>query len=150
MSRVMMKVGRGALSPADAFAAERLRERRYKIGDVVAVEIKKARNPRFHRLAHQIGTLVIQNIEEFAGYDAHHVLKRLQLESGVGCEETAIKVAGLGMVMHRTPRSLSYESMDDAEFHAVVSGLCNHIVKQYWPGLEPDEIERMAEAMVDV
>ena len=148
--RLMLRVTKGALEPADNFTRQRMREKGYHVGDLVAAELFKIRNPGFHRLGHQIGTLCIRNIEDFSTYtSAHAVLKRLQLESGVACDETAIRAPGLGMVLHRTARSLSFIDMDEGEFHETVRGLCRHIAATYWPSLTPAQIEDMASAMVD-
>ena len=148
--RLMLRVTKGALEPADNFTRQRMREKGYHVGDLVAAELFKIRNPGFNRMGHNIGTLCIRNIEDFNRYtSAHVVLKRLQLESGVGCEETAIKVPGIGMVLHRTAKSISFSDMDDGEFHEVMRGLCRHIAATYWPSMTAERIEEMAECTVD-
>ena len=80
----------GYLYPADSYAASQLRARSYKTGDVVSVSITKLRSPGFNRLAHKIGQLVVANIEDFHGMDAHKALKKLQLEANAACEEVVI------------------------------------------------------------
>lgn len=148
--RIAMVVDRigdaGVLRPADSLAAGRLRARGYRKGDAVFVEVRKPRNPRHHRLAHALGALVSEQVDDFHGLDAHSVLKRLQLESGAGCDEIAVRLAGQ-MVMYRIPRSLSFESMDEGEFTETFRRLCDHIAATYWPGLDPEEIENMAQMM---
>lgn len=110
--------------------------------------LSKQRSPGYNRLAHQIGTLCRENIEAFEHYtDSHQILKRLQLESGVACEETAIMVDGYGLVTHRVPLSLSFDQMDEGFFRECVSGLCKHIEKKYWHGMEEGAILHMAELM---
>jgi hypothetical protein len=90
--KLMFKVAKGALLPADSFTHERLRVRRYRIGDLVSVSISKIRSPGFNRLAHRIGQLVVENIDDFRGMSSHEALKRLQLEANAGCEEMALKI----------------------------------------------------------
>jgi hypothetical protein len=68
--KIFMKFQEGALVPVDDYAIHQLRERNFKIGDVVAVEISKQRNPGFHRLSHTLGKLCAANIDEFRGKDA--------------------------------------------------------------------------------
>ena len=147
-----MTVRRGrdgfALVPADALAEERLAERGYADGDSVSVAITKARNPRFHRLAHAFGRMVCENVPGFEHAGPHGALKRLQWESGIGCDEMAAKVPGAGIVPIRIPLSLSFSSMDEAEFREVLAGLCDHVAREYWHGLTVDEIESMAAVMV--
>lgn len=146
--RIALRVVKGALVPADPFSAERLRQRGYRIGDEVSAELRKARNPKFNRMVHQLGQLLIQNVEAFAHYtDAHAVLKRLQIEGDIACEHVAILVPNLGMVEQRIPLSLSFETMDEGQFQEVYAAFCRHIAKTYWPELTPDQIQPMAELM---
>ncbi|WP_165856750.1 DUF1367 family protein [Marinobacter sp. JSM 1782161] len=146
--RFPLRVKKGGFVPADVSARARLRDKGFRTGDLVFVEFRKPRNPRFHRLAHALGRLCSENIDAFTGMDPHQVLKRLQIEAQIGCEEMAIVVPGVGKCLHLIPRSLGFESMDDGEFHEVIAGFCRHIAKNYWPTLEPEKIEEMAGLMV--
>jgi len=146
--KLMMRVAKGSIVPADAYTAGLLRNRGYKIGEIVAATITKPRNPGFHRLAHQIGALVAANVDQFDGMQAHQVLKRLQIEGRIGCEEIGIMVPGYGYLMQFIPLSLGFESMGEEEFHDVVRQFCTYIAKTYWPSCTPEEIEDMAQAFV--
>lgn len=146
--RYALRVIRGGYAPADAFTAASLRKR-HRVGDLVFAEFKRPRNPGFHRLAHQLGTLLAENIEAFAGLDSHDVLKRLQIEANVGCDEIGLNFPGIGPCSYRIPRSLSYESMDDDEFHAVIAGMCTHVSAKYWRDCTPEQIEAMASVYVE-
>lgn len=144
--RIALRVAKGCLRPADGLSEARLRAKGFHIGDLVFAELKKPRNPGYHRLAHQLGMLIADNLDEFDGMDPHAVLKRLQLESGIGCEEIAYKINGM-TVVQRIPLSLSFESMDEAEFEGVFRGMCRHLSKLYWPSASPDEIAAMLDLM---
>lgn len=146
--RFPMRVDQGCFVPADLSCQMRLREKGFRTGDLVFMEIRKPRNPRFHRLAHALGQLCSENLEAFEGMAAHNVLKRLQLEAQIACDEMAIIVPGVGKCLHLTPRSLSFESMDESEFKEVIAGFCQHIVKHYWTTLTPEQVEDMAGVMV--
>ena len=122
---------------------------KHKAGELVFAEFTKPRNPRFHRLAHSLGALIADNIDAFAGLDPHAVLKRLQIEGGVGCDEIALNFPGVGPCSYRVPRSLAYESMDETEFHAVIAAMCGYVSTKYWPSLTGDQIEAMADAWVE-
>jgi len=124
-----------------------LRERGYHTGDVLAAELRKPRNPGYHRLAHAFGELVVENIEAFGGMMPHAALKRLQIEANVGCDEVALNFPGIGPCVYRVPQSMSYESMDQATFEGVFAGLCEHVARAYWAGLDADEVRRMSECM---
>lgn len=147
--RIALRVGKGSFTPADALSVQRLRARGYKNGDIVFAEIKKPRSPGFHRLAHQLGQVLTENIEALSGMDAHAVLKRLQWEAGIGCEEVGVQVPGVGLALMRFPRSLSYESMCEGEFRECISGMCRHVSMKYWPDVSPEQVERMAELWVE-
>lgn len=147
--RIYFRVDNGSLVPADPYAASLLRDRGYHVGDLLAAELTKPRNPKFNRLVHRIGQLVVANIESFSGLDAHKAIKRLQLESGACCDEIAILLDGYGMVVQRAPRSLSFESIDEAEYHAAAKTICRHIAAKYWTGISPEQIEEMAEIFVE-
>jgi hypothetical protein len=147
--RFPLRVVKGAFQPADLSCQARLRDKGFKTGDLVFVEFRKPRNPKFHRLAHALGQLCAENIEQFESMDPHRVLKRLQIETQIGCEEMAIVVPGVGKCLHLIPQSLSFESMDEGSFREVIAGFCRHIAKQYWPSLEPEQIEEMAGVMVN-
>lgn len=147
--RIYLRIDRGCLVPADSYAQTCLRERGYRIGDLVAAEIKKPRNPKFNRLVHRLGQLVVANVDQFAGLDPHTAIKRLQIEGKVCCDEIGINVPGYGTVIQLIPRSMSFESLDEGEFKMAAKGICRTISDRYWSDLSPDAIEEMAECMVD-
>ena len=170
---VNLRVIKGGFEPADRYAEAQLRNKKFKIGDVVRCDVRKLRNQKFNRLVHRIGQLVAENIEEFAGMDAHKVIKRLQLEGNIYCDEIAVKpysilivdsilkavkpildLFGLklsddGLLIIRIPISLSFDSMDEAEYHDCAKQICRLIAERYWQGLDPEQIEEMAECMVE-
>ena len=146
----LLKVEQGALVPADEFTRRRLREKGYHKGDILLAILKKPRNPGFWRLAHRLGQAVADNVEEFAGLDAHHALKRLQVEGNIACDELPVFITLFDQkikVNQRIPRSLSFASMDEGEFREVMQAFCRFIAAEYWPSLTPAQIELMAETM---
>lgn len=147
--KIMLRVVKGGLQPADNYTNEKLRARGYKMGEIVAAAITKPRNPAFWGLAHRVGTLCANNLDDFTGMESHAALKRLQLEAHIECDEIEIRVPGFGRVIQFIPRSLSYESMDEATFDNVMLGISRHIASQYWHGVEPEAILKMAGTMVD-
>ena len=142
--KLMLKVIKGGFAPADAYTARKLRDRKYSMGDIVAGTISKPRNPKFWRLAHGLGALVAENIESFSGMDAHKVLKRLQREALIACDEFAFMVPGCGMVTQYTPRSLSFESMSAEEFDSVYAQMCAWLITHYWPSENTERLTEMA------
>lgn len=146
--RIYLRVIKGGFVPADDYAASRLREKGYKLNDVLAAQIVKLRNPRFNRLVHRIGQLVVANIEAFEGLEAHTAIKRLQMEGRIACDEIGIMVPGYGMVVQVIPRSMSFDSMDEWEYQEAARAICRLIAERYWPTLTPEQVEQMAESFV--
>lgn len=147
--RLAFRVAKGCLMPADGYTVGRLRERGYKLGDLLLADLVKPRNPKFNRLVHRLGQLVVANVEAFAGIEPHKAIKRLQIEGKVACDEIGISVPGYGMLVQLIPQSLSFESMDEGEYHAAAKGICRTVAERYWHDCTPEQIEQMAEAMID-
>lgn len=147
--RLMFRVERGRLEPADAYTAARLREKGLKIGDIVAIDITKPRSPGFWRLAHRLGTLCARNIEAFSNLDAHQVLKKVQCDAGIECDESRHEIPGVGVMISRVARSLSFESMDQASFYEVFRAMCRYVAATYWTTMTAEQIEEMAESMLE-
>lgn len=147
--KIWLRVTKGALVPADPYAASKLRERGYRTNDLLAADLTKPRNPKFNRLVHRIGQLVVANIEAFAWLDPHLAIKRLQIEGKVACDEIGIMVPNYGIVIQLIPRSLSFESMDEGEYQEAARGICRTIAERYWHGMDAAQVEAMAACMVD-
>lgn len=135
----------GSFRAADYASANALRARKFKVGDELSAELKKARNPSAWRRAHALATALIENTDDFAHYtDSHKVLKRLQMETGIGCDLILFKIAGAGLIEQRVPLSMAFETMDDGEFQQIFTEFCNHVIKTYWPGFDQNQIERVS------
>jgi len=142
-------VDKGCLRPAGTRDVDTLRKMQLGLGQIVQAKIHQPRNPRFFRLAHQLGQLVRQNIEGFELLDGHQVLKRLQIESGVQCDEMQVRVPGVGPALVRVPKSIAFDKMDEAEFKDMMRNLSVYISAEYWENCSPEQIEQMAGAMPD-
>ena len=147
--RLMFRVAKGCLVPADGYTLECLRERGYRVGDVLSADLAKPRSPGFWALAHKLGQLCADNIERFHGMDAHRVLKALQLETEVACEIVTTEVEGFGVLRSIKPQSMSFENMDQGAFFGVMKTFCGHVSAKYWPQLSGKQIADMSGCMVD-
>lgn len=76
----------GAFVPLHDIDRRLAKDRGYRAGREYRLEIKESRNAAFHRLAHVIGHLLVDNIEASRDFDAHAALKQVQLDSGTCCE----------------------------------------------------------------
>ncbi|KAG1197578.1 hypothetical protein G6F35_012785 [Rhizopus arrhizus] len=70
----------GAFVPSNDIDRRLAKDRGYRVGHEYRLEIKASRNAAFHRLAHVIGHLLVDNVEAFRDLDAHAALKQVQLE----------------------------------------------------------------------
>lgn len=145
----LLRVIKGGFVPADNYTADRLRSKGYNIGDQLNAVLTKARNPAFNRLVHAFGKIVSDNIPMFEGMDSHRVLKRVQIEAKIECDEVLLYAEGVGSFIQFLPRSLSFSSMDEGRFKEVFVEMCRHIAKTYWKDRTPEQIEEMAGIMVD-
>lgn len=97
----------GGLKAADDAAVEVLR--RLGQGEVVRVELRKVRNPQFHRKFFALLQLVRDSTDAWATTEA--LLADLKVEMG-HCDEFRLRGGQTVMI----PRSISFGSMDDMEF----------------------------------
>lgn len=142
--RVYLRVIEGGLIPVDQYALSQLREKNYRVGDVVSAELKKLNNPELHRRLFRIARLCIANIASFQSMDPHQALKRIQWEADIACEEITVLLPGAGAAKMRFPASLAYDAMDEGLRQQVTRAICRHISQTYWPALAPKEIEHLA------
>lgn len=148
----------GAFVPLHDIDRRLAKDRGYRAGREYRLEIKESRNAAFHRLAHVIGHLLVDNVEGFRDLDAHAALKQLQLESGICCEtvemhaspvvkallDAAEAVLGVGArrvlagvlpeirtIPVKVPQSLAFDSMEEQDFAAFFKGITAWIGGQY-------------------
>ena len=148
MTKVYMKVERGAFVPADATQYQMLKDMTIKVGDVVKVDVELIRNKKFNNLVHKIGDMVSKNIPQFSGLDAHTVIKRIQLEGCIECDIIALQLDGFGIVEHRVPRSIAFDKMSEVRYKKASEAICEHIRLKYWQSCTDAEIEQMAELFI--
>ena len=118
-----------AMNPIDR---RLMKERGYRNGDELRIEIKQPRNPGFHRLFHAIGHLMVDNVEDFRDLTAHDAIKRLQRESGVCCEEIEMDLGPMiGKVPVKVPRSMAFDEMAEDEAKVLFEGITAHIGANY-------------------
>lgn len=146
---IYLKVIKGGFIPADKQSAELLREKGFKMGDVVKADIKKIRNPAFNRLVHNIGKLCAENVGEFAGKSAHEVIKKIQTDADIYCETSVVDIPGFGRVECRKPASISFDTMSEDEFHDLALRMCRHVAENYWPSESPESVKKMAENFIN-
>jgi hypothetical protein len=139
----------GVLVPLTKWDQRAMRDRKLGVGTEVRAELKKPRNVLFHRLAHAIGTMMVEQCDEFSGMDAHDALKRLQRECGAFCDELSMTLdlgaLGTHVVGIKQPRSMAFDELDESEFQSLVKAIYEHIAAKYWTTMTPEAVEQMVE-----
>jgi hypothetical protein len=144
--KIYFRYSQGRLIPADPWAMSLLVQKGFKEGQIVSALIRKLRNHKFNNLIHKIGALCVEQLDAFRYLDAHGVIKRVQLEGCIECDELGVDIDG-EWHRYRIPRSLSFESMDEAEYLGAALSICAFIRDKYWPTVEVGQIAQMAELM---
>ncbi|MFT4410209.1 hypothetical protein ACLMOV_11320 [Stenotrophomonas muris] len=148
----------GAFAPSNDIDRRLAKDRGYRVGHEYRLDIKASRNAAFHRLAHVIGHLLVDNVEAFRDLDAHAALKKLQLDSGICCEtvemdaspvisallDAAEAVLGAGArrmlaavlpeirtIPVKVAQSLAFDSMEEEDFAAFFKGITAWIGDHY-------------------
>ena len=145
MARVYLRVTKDGFVFADNFSESQVREMKLKEHQIIQADIKKLRSVKFNNLVHKLGQLCVQNIDSFHGMDVHKAVKRLQLESGAGCDEIGIQVPNVGMCIQKIPKSLSFSTMDQIEFESVAKSIARYIAEQYYEGLNEEDVMVMSQ-----
>lgn len=132
-----------------------MQERRLKIGDLVACEIRPPRDVVQWRKAHALAQYLILHVERFTDMQSHEVIKVLQREGnngqGIECETITIDLGPLGKVAAVQPKSLSFESMGQDVFANVYAAMCNHVGQNYLGGITDQlAVEDMIKMMPQV
>ena len=146
--RVHRKGEKTYLLPSNEQTEAEAERRAYKNGDILACVLTKPRSPGFHRYAHYLGKLVVNNIESFGHMSEHSALKRLQIEGCIECDMFHVTDESGQTKEYLYPKSLSYESMDQVKFRNAVGAMMDFIVERYWPGENQDTINKMIDQMI--
>lgn len=138
----------GALVPTNLIDRRLLRERGLSVDSEVRAELSHPRNAKFHRLAHAVGHLLVDNVEEFQHRKAHDVLKEIQRRAGVMCETMELDLGPLGKVPVRVARSLAFDEMEEDEFRGFFDGVTAYIA-EHFAGVMLDEVRAEFWQMVE-
>lgn len=123
----------------------KLKEMNLSFGQMLFFEVTLPRTVEFNGKAHILGKVVSEVIPGFEHFDAHKVLKRLQIEGNIACEEIAIQIRGIEeLVVQRIPKSLAFDKMDENEFRDVYKQFCDFILEKYWHKIHPANIKKIA------
>lgn len=112
----------GALVPAHPVDQRSLRERKFGTGRLLRATLRQDRNPKFYRKAHVLAGWLADNVEAFTGLSQHDALKKLQEESGIGCEAVEYDLPGIGKLTRTEAESLNFADMDEGRWNELWDG----------------------------
>jgi hypothetical protein len=152
MSKVVLRIDeRGkltGLTEKDTRAYGRFRKKldNLRPGDTLAFDFKLPRSPKFHRLHFAMLGAFFATQEVFDDADR----MRKWMEVGAGHVDF---MPGPDGSLVALPKSISYEALDDTEFHDVHEGIKafmrSPIAYRYlWPHLNDEGREQMVEAVL--
>lgn len=124
----------GGWFPADEEAREL--QRRWRQGEEVCIDLKKSRNPRFHRYVFR----GLQFMHDCADVDVPFDPWRKDLMILAGYR----KVYAIGSRTYVEAESLSFESMTEERFHEVFNDLINTYFQHYGERVDQDKIIEVA------
>jgi hypothetical protein len=134
-------VGDGLIEIAGFADFERFMRRKYRGGEQVMIEVKRSRNPYFHRLVMGLIHKLAHNVDEFAD-DTERALLILKIKLG-RATPIAIADGSVGWI----PESIAFDMMEDGEFHVFFDALCDLIALEYWPTMTAAQVKGMADML---
>lgn len=129
----------GTFEPASALYAQMLRERKFRVGDLVRAELTKPRYQKHHRLVFATLRKVVANLD--SGITEYQLLNILKIK--MGRIETLID-SGTGWVYY-IPESIAFDAMDEGAFSVFHRDLCRVIASDYLPGMSPEAVAELAD-----
>ena len=138
MARFLAAKTLGGLRPTDEAGESVLRK--VGLGEVVAVDVKRPRNVRFHRKLFAMLHVILANQDHYKSLD--DMLDVCKLRTG-HCKTLQTRQGEV-----RIPKSISFAAMDDVEFGDFYDRACAWVVQEVIPGLERKHLdEEVAERL---
>jgi len=138
----------GALVPRWSADRDQMRARKFVTGAELRAELKRKRNPKFYRLGHALGKLLVKQTDEFSKLNAHTAVKRLQVESGVCCDRVVYELPGGDTFTRTEPWSTGFDEMEEGTWAELWPALV-HQAEKYLHGMSAAAIEDFVKMTVD-
>lgn len=126
------------LRPVNSIAEDKLKK--LKLGDVVAVDVRKPRCLSHHRLYWALCQLVAENMD--GHYDAEVVSDVIKIRAG---HVLPVKTAKGEVFL---PKSISFAAMDQLQFNEFFDRALRVVVSDILPGLDSDTLRAEVESIL--
>jgi hypothetical protein len=136
----------GSLRPADEGAEELFQ--RVAQGEVVEIELRRPRRIRHHRLFWALMNRVWENV----AHDTYPTVDSLVLEVKIitgHYDRRDIEFEGKRYPV-LTPKSIAFHAMDQDEFSAFFSRVCDWVIANILPGVTEEELRQEVEQMTGI
>jgi hypothetical protein len=111
--------------------------RKFGLGEIISVEVKRPRNLMFHRKFFAMLHIILQNQEYYKSID--DLVDVCKLRTG-HCRTIATKEGDV-----QVPSSISFAAMDDTNFADFYDRACNWVVTEVIPGLQRHHLDAEVE-----
>ena len=142
MADLFLKRTLGGFAAADDASLDAIRS--YRLNDIYRATVVRPRNLKNHRRYWALVNMCFQNCEGYKSPDQLH--QHLKILAG-HCMPVVSKATGETWLI---PNSISFGSMDEAEFQAFwgrcIKAVCEHIL----PGIEIDAVQYEIEKILGV
>lgn len=138
MARFLAKKRLGSLHPVDEQGESMLRK--ISPEDLLAVEVKRPRNGKFHRKFFAMLQIILENQSHYKSID--DLLDVCKLRVG-HCRTIETRQGEV-----KVPASISFASMDQSEFEAFYDRACAWVVEEVIPGLQRSDLDAEVEAQL--
>ena len=121
--------------------------KRIKDGSIIYVDYKKPRNPLFHNKFMSMVRVVFENQEQYTSIES--MLNIIKIELGY-YDTMVIQGDHSGNVKYevRIPKSISFASMDEMEFHTLYNRAVELVLHKFLPTVTPAELEEYVDKIV--
>lgn len=143
MAKFLVAKTLGTLRPVDESGHEALRK--IGNGEIVAIEMKRPRNVKHHRLFWALMTLVHENMDHERYPTVEDLVAAVKIAAGL---RTRIELPNgdVGFI----PGSIAFHKMDQAGFDAFYDKVCDLLAKHFLPGVTSDELKHEVPLMIGI
>jgi hypothetical protein len=110
--KILCKKTLTGVGPTDDAGVDALK--RFKLGEHVWIEVRKSRNPKFHRLYFALLNLTYSNQEQYTNFE----MFRKAVQIAAGHVDELITLEGEVLLQ---PKSIAFDQLDELGFHSVFS-----------------------------
>jgi len=123
--------------------------KRIKDGSIIQVEYKKPRNPLFQNKFMSMVRVVYNNQDNYASIESMLNVIKIEIGHYDTMQISGTHWSGTGVPVEiRIPKSISFASMDELEFHTFYNNAVALVLHKFLPTVTPAELEEYVDQIV--